>query len=80
LNPKVSKLVVYPPGVSKNGNLNIPLKFFVKMDRNFFKKKKSLRAVSSFHNFPSNLAEKVDGRFKLPLFETSGSKLQILKL
>jgi hypothetical protein len=34
LNPKVSKLTVYPPGVSKSDNLNLPLNFFVKMDRN----------------------------------------------
>jgi hypothetical protein len=36
------------------------------------KKKKNLRAVLSFHNFPSNLIEIVDERFKLPLFETLG--------
>jgi hypothetical protein len=34
LNPKVSKLAVYPPEVSKNGNLNLSLKFFVKIDGN----------------------------------------------
>jgi hypothetical protein len=34
LNLKVSKLTVYPPEVSKNGNLNILLKFSIKMDGN----------------------------------------------
>jgi hypothetical protein len=34
LNPKVSKFVVYPPEVSKSGNLNLPLKFSVKIDGN----------------------------------------------
>jgi hypothetical protein len=33
LNPKVSKLVVYPFEVSKSGNLNLPSTFFVKLDR-----------------------------------------------
>jgi hypothetical protein len=70
LNPKVSKLAVYPPEVSKIDNLNLMLKFSVKMNGN--EKKNSLRAISSFHSFLSNLTEKVDGRFKLPLFETSG--------
>jgi hypothetical protein len=36
------------------------------------KKKNTLRAVSSFYSFSSNLTEKVDGRFKLSLFETLG--------
>jgi hypothetical protein len=34
LNPKVSKLAVYPPEVPKNGNLNLLLKFSVKIDGN----------------------------------------------
>jgi hypothetical protein len=34
LDPKVSKLTVYPPEVSKNGNLNFPLKFSVTIDGN----------------------------------------------
>jgi hypothetical protein len=34
LNLKVSKLTIYPLEVSKNGNLNIPLKFSIKMDGN----------------------------------------------
>jgi hypothetical protein len=34
LDSKVSKLTVYPPGVSKNGNLNLLLKFSVKIDGN----------------------------------------------
>jgi hypothetical protein len=33
LNPKVSKLVVYPSEVSKSGNLNLPSTFSIKMDR-----------------------------------------------
>jgi hypothetical protein len=34
LNPKVSKLAVYPFEVSKIGNLNLMLKFSVKMNGN----------------------------------------------
>jgi hypothetical protein len=34
----------------------------------------------SFHSFPSNLTEKLMEGFTLPLFETSGGKLPILKL
>jgi hypothetical protein len=67
LNPKISKLAIYPPEISKSGNLNLPLKFSIKMGRNY--KKNSQRVVLSFHSFPSNLMKKVDGRFKLPLFE-----------
>jgi ribonuclease BN (tRNA processing enzyme) len=63
-SPKVSKLAVYSPKVSKSSNLNLPLKWTEI-------KKNSLRAVSSFHSFPSNLTKEVDKRFKLPLFETS---------
>jgi hypothetical protein len=33
-NPKVSKLVMYPPEVSKNGNLNPLLIFSIKLDEN----------------------------------------------
>jgi hypothetical protein len=31
-NPKVSKLAIYPPEVSKSGNLNPLLTFSVKLD------------------------------------------------
>jgi hypothetical protein len=34
VNSKVSKLTIYPPEVSKNGNLNLPLKFYIKIDGN----------------------------------------------
>jgi hypothetical protein len=68
--PQSFKIDSLPPEVSKIGNLNLMLKFSVKMNGN--EKKNSLRAISSFHSFLSNLTEKVDGRFKLPLFETSG--------
>jgi hypothetical protein len=34
LNPKILKLTIYPPEVSRSDNLNISLKFFVKMDGN----------------------------------------------
>jgi hypothetical protein len=38
LNPKVSKLTVYSPEISKSDNLNIPLKFSIKMGENLKKK------------------------------------------
>jgi hypothetical protein len=44
------------------------------------KKKKSLRAVSLFHNFSFNLTEKANGGLKLPIFETSGDTLPLFKL
>jgi hypothetical protein len=31
-NPKVLKLAIYSPEVSKNGNINSPLNFSVKLD------------------------------------------------
>jgi hypothetical protein len=65
LNPKVSKVAIYSPEVSKSGNLNIPLKLMEI-------KKNSMMAVLLFHSFSSNLTEKVDRRFKLPFFEISG--------
>jgi hypothetical protein len=70
-------LAVYPPEVSKSGNLSLPLKWIEIL---FKKNKIYLRAISSFHSFPSSLTEKVDRRFKLSLFEISGGKLPILKL
>jgi hypothetical protein len=33
-NPKVSKSAIYPPNASKSGNLNLPLIFSLKLDKN----------------------------------------------